>query len=637
MEATHSVQRKPAVGPRTSPVTTNHSGQAMPFLDAIQQSFGRHDVSQIRAHTDRRAATEAHAMGAEAFTRGADVSFSRAPSLHTAAHEAAHVIQQRGGAQITGGMGGETYERHADAVADRVVHGQSSEVLLDGLPGALGGPPASHSPIIQMRRIPPNVRAILTSAAGANAVNFAASADGAQRLIDRAMAELTAADRAAVMTTRRGGLTAAQFDLLPRRERLSRHAEAIIALFPTRQLGDPNLIDTGPRPATPDAVNITTVVTNANAIFTSIASGARDTWVEQVFGVANVTAAKTKYAEARTWMNTLHAAGKILTDRSGFSDEVSEGGLTGFQEAIGLHPDVIDNPSDNESVVTLIHESLHAGNSDVGDNGYISAPQFTSRSEADKLENAAHFEVVPWRILAPGDPRAFRVVPTTLMEALIAAVRPTFQTFIPAGTTIGGVSAPALTPAEEGAKAASDQLEDAWALGLNLHRPYVQVFRTPTDWRVPQPAFGGMRFDRSLRFWSKVQKLTIHRKTINPASANPDKHPVSQIDIALSEGLTRKLAQAGSLLDPLTAEADILAFEASHSTTAERAAAFPGGAHTSVNAERDFLLKLAVRDPTVKPMTGTVARDLRVVRQLTAVGDAWTDILRPRDPGTFAD
>jgi hypothetical protein len=71
-------------------------------------------------------------MGAEAFATGNHVAFAGTPSLHTAAHEAAHVVQQRGGVQLKGGVGqvGDQYERHADAVADLVVRGESAEGLL---------------------------------------------------------------------------------------------------------------------------------------------------------------------------------------------------------------------------------------------------------------------------------------------------------------------------------------------------------------------------------------------------------------------------------------------------------------------------------------------------------------------------
>jgi hypothetical protein len=51
-------------------------------------------------------------MGAEAFATGDQVAFGAAPDLHTAAHEAAHVVQQRQGVQLKGGVGevGDAYE-----------------------------------------------------------------------------------------------------------------------------------------------------------------------------------------------------------------------------------------------------------------------------------------------------------------------------------------------------------------------------------------------------------------------------------------------------------------------------------------------------------------------------------------------
>jgi hypothetical protein len=109
---------------------------ALPFADRIQASFGpAHDVSAIRAHVGGDAAS---AMGATAFATGNDVVFDRSPDLHTAAHEAAHVIQQAQGVNLYGGVGeaGDSYERHADAVADRVVAGQSAADLLG--PAATG-------------------------------------------------------------------------------------------------------------------------------------------------------------------------------------------------------------------------------------------------------------------------------------------------------------------------------------------------------------------------------------------------------------------------------------------------------------------------------------------------------------------
>src|SRR5262249_15118079 len=101
--------------------------------DAIQRAFGRHDITTIQAHTGGDAQAASRAIGAEAYATGQQVAFAGAPSLHTAAHEAAHVVQQRSGVQLEGGVGarGDVHEQHADAVADRVVQGGSAEDLLD--------------------------------------------------------------------------------------------------------------------------------------------------------------------------------------------------------------------------------------------------------------------------------------------------------------------------------------------------------------------------------------------------------------------------------------------------------------------------------------------------------------------------
>ncbi len=117
------------------------SGQTLPHLDRIQTAFGQHDVTGIRAHVSGTSAKAASAIDAEAYATGNDVAFRSPPDLHTAAHEAAHVVQQRAGVQLKSGVGevGDTYEQHADAVADLVVQGRSAEGLL-GVGTAHSGP-----------------------------------------------------------------------------------------------------------------------------------------------------------------------------------------------------------------------------------------------------------------------------------------------------------------------------------------------------------------------------------------------------------------------------------------------------------------------------------------------------------------
>lgn len=120
---------------------TSGASGALPHLSAIQRSFGSHDVSHIQAYVGGAAAEGATAMGATAFATGSRVAFARQPDLHTAAHEAAHVVQQRAGVHLKGGVGevGDTYEQHADAVADRVVRGEFAGDLLDKIGAPIRG------------------------------------------------------------------------------------------------------------------------------------------------------------------------------------------------------------------------------------------------------------------------------------------------------------------------------------------------------------------------------------------------------------------------------------------------------------------------------------------------------------------
>jgi hypothetical protein len=111
----------------------SRAGGALPYASQIQRSFGGYDVSNVQAHSDEAASAASASMGASAYATGNHVVLGEGgQDLHTVAHEAAHVVQQRAGVQLSGGVGqaGDAYERHADAVADAVVAGESAEPLL---------------------------------------------------------------------------------------------------------------------------------------------------------------------------------------------------------------------------------------------------------------------------------------------------------------------------------------------------------------------------------------------------------------------------------------------------------------------------------------------------------------------------
>lgn len=107
-------------------------GGRMPHFDRIQASFGRHDIGAVQAHVGGAARDASEQIGASAYATGDNVAFRDQPDLFTAAHEAAHVVQQKAGVDLPSGVGtvGDTYEKNADAVASKVVAGESAEALL---------------------------------------------------------------------------------------------------------------------------------------------------------------------------------------------------------------------------------------------------------------------------------------------------------------------------------------------------------------------------------------------------------------------------------------------------------------------------------------------------------------------------
>jgi hypothetical protein len=105
----------------------------LPHADRIQASFGPHDIGHVRATVGGDGRAAAARLGARAYTLGDRVAFAGEPDVWLAAHEAAHVVQQRGGVHLDGGVGErrDAHEQHADAVADAVAEGRSAAPLLD--------------------------------------------------------------------------------------------------------------------------------------------------------------------------------------------------------------------------------------------------------------------------------------------------------------------------------------------------------------------------------------------------------------------------------------------------------------------------------------------------------------------------
>jgi hypothetical protein len=114
-------------------------GAGQPIAEALRhrlQTSMRADFSQVRVHTDHRARSVVDRLRARAFTYGRRIFLGsrEAPTdTELIAHEAAHVIQQRGAphvVQMAGGGGtSDALEREAQAASAAVVSGQQATVV----------------------------------------------------------------------------------------------------------------------------------------------------------------------------------------------------------------------------------------------------------------------------------------------------------------------------------------------------------------------------------------------------------------------------------------------------------------------------------------------------------------------------
>ncbi len=103
-------------------------GVKLPYFEQIQRAFPQHDLSTIQTFTGASAKAACNNINAKAYATKNSIAFDNPnPDLHTVAHEAVHLLQQRNGVKLTNGVShiGDRYERQADSFADKIVRGES--------------------------------------------------------------------------------------------------------------------------------------------------------------------------------------------------------------------------------------------------------------------------------------------------------------------------------------------------------------------------------------------------------------------------------------------------------------------------------------------------------------------------------
>ena len=236
-----------------------------------------------------------------------------------------------------------------------------------------------------------------------------------------------------------------------------------------------------------------------------------------VFG-AKATLAKTRYAAAKAALvdAAAHMDRMVSTD---YNLDDPEMGLGGWAVPGHMHllVDIVKVVDPAETKSTLIHEAAHQADGSVVDLGYYASPGFEGMTEDEKINNAAHFEELPRRIL--GKSR----FPT--------------HTFTP-GAKVGGG---ALTADDIIHRVASEKMRKAWDAAADafmflrgVRKAMLRGDKTPfTD------------HDAMINQISQVADLTIHQQKI--ASAR-----VTSLDVTLIESIARATSLIGGLTDAET-------------------------------------------------------------------------------------
>lgn len=122
-------------------------GQSLdPAVRTFAEARFGHDFSQVKVHTDARAAESARGVNALAYTSGNHIAFDTgqyAPAtpagMRLLGHELTHVVQQRFAPVLARGVSvaDDPHERQAGAVADALMQGGHVAGLLDSRPGPI--------------------------------------------------------------------------------------------------------------------------------------------------------------------------------------------------------------------------------------------------------------------------------------------------------------------------------------------------------------------------------------------------------------------------------------------------------------------------------------------------------------------
>lgn len=511
-----------------------------PLRDRMEAGFGA-DLTGVRIHRDAEAAELSTGLAARAFTHGRDIYFGRGAydptsrsGQHLLAHELSHVVQQ------TSGTAGNTARRRrvSEAIVQRRVPRLSLFKQIVGVP----------EDATALRKLKKAVRRTILDQGEAvvsaveeklghtvDEILAASDAAGLEQLV-----RTTEVEREALVNRRfeaeaeRAGRVAKGPTAgrpLPPRHRGAIEQQVLLVMgrkdAALRELTDDPMSHPGAaatfvpwRTLLTDPGDQSALLLFVQAAISAIRRAGKDTAaIKRVFGEPHHKKAKNGFIKAAKGLDLLVNKNMMGADTSGESRQMCFGGLTSTERM--LLPEAtlrnFQNDADGAHLHKVVHESFHAGDKRIKDEGgYRHEVSFTGRTATDKLRNAEHYvEVVAQSEGWNG--------------ASARTLRP----------PVGGHGAPHVGPDIVGRaqQQATDTLRNAWIAGLNIHSLLKDVQATQMlkgAKKVPP------KKQASLREGSQLLGLSLHRRA--PADAMLPE--VTDLDIALSEGTVRRLARA---------------------------------------------------------------------------------------------
>lgn len=209
-------------------------------------------------------------------------------------------------------------------------------------------------------------------------------------------------------------------------------------------------------------------------------------------------------------------ATKIHTDYNGDDAEIGIGGYANFvNQYVHFNRMVANDTSGAKTIV--IHEFAHLSRASIRDFGYVGSPGFDSMEDDVKVNNAAHYEIVPGWILG---------------SSIYGAVRdfiPMSEKTTGKAETVPSVKVDAKTA---GKRKASEFLRKAWAKALNIVSRLRFYNMNPSEMK-----------DRALSVCLDISEklgLTVHLKKSN--------EEVTVLDIVLMEDMGHSIAEWMTIL-----------------------------------------------------------------------------------------